>query len=152
MVSMTLKTQLRDALTEALRSGDTPRKTTLRMALAAIKNAEVEARGELDEGKVVSLVQKEVKARHETIEGAQQANRPDLITKAESEIEILSEFLPEPLSEDKLREFVKEAIDEAGATSMEEIGHVMGLLMPKIQGKADGKEANQIVREMLQSE
>jgi len=152
MVSMTLKTQLKDALTEALRSGDTLRKTTLRMALAAIKNAEVEARGELDEGKVLSLVQKEVKARHETIEGAQQANRPDLISKAESEIEILSEFLPEPLSEEKLREFVKEAIDEAGATSMADIGRVMGMLMPKIQGKADGKEANQIVREMLLSE
>ena len=148
---MTLKTQLRDALTEALRSGDKPRKTTLRMALAAIKNAEVEARGELDEGKVLSLIQKEVKARQETIEGAQQANRPDLITKAESEIEILNEFLPAPLSDEELRGLVKEAIDEAGATSMAEIGRVMGVLMPKIQGKADGKEANQIVREMLQA-
>ena len=148
---MTLITQLRDALTEALRSGDTQRKSTLRMALAAIKNAEVEARGELDEGKVLSLIQKEVKARLETIEGAQQANRPDLITKAESEIEILNEFLPAPLSDEELRGLVKEAIDEAGATSMAEIGRVMGVLMPKIQGKADGKEANQIVREMLQA-
>ena len=98
MVSMTLITKIRDALTEALKAGDTQRKTTLRMALAAIKNAEVEARGELDEAKVLSLIQKEVKSRQETIEGAQQAKRPDLITKAELEIEILNEFLPAQIS------------------------------------------------------
>ncbi|MCJ7715113.1 MAG: GatB/YqeY domain-containing protein [Anaerolineales bacterium] len=149
---MTLKTQLRDALTEALKSGDAQRKMTLRMALASIKNAEVEARGELDEEKVLSLLQKEVKSRQETIEGAEQAKRPDLIEKAELEIGILSEFLPQPLTNDELRALVEEAIQESGAASIEEIGQVMGVLMPKIRGKADGKEANQIVRELLQSE
>ena len=152
MMSMTLQTQLRDALTEALRSGDAQRKTTLRMALAAIKNAEVEARGELEEAKVLSLLQKEVKSRQETIEGAQQAKRPDLIAKAETEIGILNEFLPEPLTEEELKALVKEVIQEAGAESMAEVGRVMGLLMPRISGKADGKEANQIVRELLQNE
>ncbi len=152
MMSMTLQTQLRDALTEALKSGDTQRKTTLRMALAAIKNAEVEARGELEEAKVLSLLQKEVKSRQETIEGAQQAKRPDLIAKAETEIGILNEFLPEPLTEEELKALVKEVIQEAGAESMAEVGRVMGLLMPRISGKADGKEANQIVRELLQNE
>lgn len=152
MMSMNLQTQLRDALTEALKSGDTQRKTTLRMALAAIKNAEVEARGELEEAKVLSLLQKEVKSRQETIEGAQQAKRPDLIAKAETEIGILNEFLPEPLTEEELKALVKEVIQEAGAESMAEVGRVMGLLMPRISGKADGKEANQIVRELLQNE
>lgn len=152
MMSMNLQTQLRDALTEALKSGDTQRKTTLRMALAAIKNAEVEARGELEETKVLSLLQKEVKSRQETIEGAQQAKRPDLIAKAETEISILNEFLPEPLTEEELEALVKEVIQEAGAESMAEVGRVMGLLMPRISGKADGKEANQIVRELLQNE
>lgn len=151
MMSMTLQTQLRDALTEALRSGDAQRKTTLRMALAAIKNAEVEARGELEETKVLSLLQKEVKSRQETIEGAQQAKRPDLIAKAETEIGILNEFLPKPLTEEELKMLVKEVILEAGAESMAEVGRVMGLLMPRISGKADGKEANQIVRELLQN-
>ena len=151
MMSMTLQTQLRDALTEALRSGDAQRKTTLRMALAAIKNAEVEARGELEETKVLSLLQKEVKSRQETIEGAQQAKRPDLIAKAETEIGILNEFLPKPLTEEELITLVKEVIQEAGAESMAEVGRVMGLLMPRISGKADGKEANQIVRELLQN-
>ncbi len=152
MMSMTLKTQLRDALTEALKSGDAQRKMTLRMALASIKNAEVEARGEVDEAKVLSLLQKEVKFRQETIEGAKQANRPDLITKAEVEIGILSEFLPQPITEEELRMLVKQAIQESGASSIDEIGQVMGVLMPKIRGKADGKEANQIVRELLQAD
>ncbi len=152
MVNMTLKTQLRDALTAALKAGDAQRKMTLRMALASIKNAEVEARGELDEERVLGLLQKEVKSRQETIEGAEQANRPDLIEKAELEIGILSEFLPQPLTTDELRVLVEEAIQESGAASIDDIGRVMGVLMPKIRGKADGKEANQIVRELLKSE
>jgi len=152
MMSMTLKTQLRDALTEALKAGDAQRKMTLRMALASIKNAEVEARGEVDEAKILSLLQKEVKFRQETIEGAEQANRSDLITKAETEIGILSEFLPQPITEEELRVLVKQAIQESGASSIDEIGQVMGALMPKIRGKADGKEANQIVRELLQAD
>lgn len=152
MGNMTLKTQLRNAVTLALKSGDAQRKMTLRMALASIKNAEVEARGELDEAKILSLLQKEVKFRQETIEGAKQANRPDLITKAETEIGILSEFLPQPLTEEELRVLVKEAIQESGAGSIADIGQVMGVLMPKIRGKADGKDANQIVRDLLQSD
>lgn len=152
MSSMKLKIQLRDAVTLALKSGDAQRKMTLRMALASIKNAEVEARGELDDAKILSLLQKEVKFRQETIEGAKQANRPDLITKAETEIGILSEFLPQPITEEELRVLVKEAIQESGAGSIADMGQVMGVLMPKIRGKADGKEANQIVRELLQSD
>ena len=134
-----------------MKAGDAQRKTTVRMALASIKNAEVEARGELKEDLVLILIQKEVKARQETIEGAQQANRPDLISKAEEEIAILNEFLPEQLSEEELRTLVQEAIEESGASSMAEIGAIMGVLMPKIRGKADGKQANQIVRELMEA-
>lgn len=146
---MSIKEKLRNALTEALKSGETMRKTTLRMALAAVKNAEVEAREEIGDDLVLNLIQKEVKARQETIEGAKKAERPDLIEKAESEIQILNEFLPEQLSTEDLKALVQEAIDESGASSMAEMGQVMGVLMPKIRGKADGKEANQIVRELL---
>ena len=149
---MSIKKQLRDALTEALKSGEAQRKTTLRMALASIKNAEVEAREDLAEDLVLNLVQKEVKARQETIEGAKQANRPDLIEKAEQEIKILSEFLPQQLSAEELKALVQEAIQESGASSMSEIGKVMGALMPKIRGRADGKQANQFVRELLGEE
>ena len=149
---MSIKKQLRDALTEALRSGETQRKTTLRMALSSIKNAEVEAREELEEDLVLNLIQKEVKARQETIEAAKKAQRPDLIEKAEQEIKILNEFLPQQLSAEELRVLVQEAVQESGASSMAEIGKVMGALMPKIRGRADGKQANQIVRELLGAE
>ncbi len=148
---MSIKKQLRDALTEALKAGDTQRKTTLRMALASIKNAEVEAREDLAEDLILNLVQKEVKARQETIEAAKKA-RPDLIEKAEQEINILNEFLPQQLSAEELRVLVQEAIQESGSSSMAEIGKVMGALMPKIRGRADGKLANQIVRELLETE
>ena len=149
---MSIKKQLRDALTEALKAGDTQRKTTLRMALASIKNAEVEAREDLAEDLILNLVQKEVKARQETIEAAKKAQRPDLIEKAEQEINILNEFLPQQLSAEELRVLVQEAIQESGSSSMAEIGKVMGALMPKIRGRADGKLANQIVRELLETE
>jgi len=149
MVIMSIKEQLQTGLKEALKAGQDLRKTTIRMALASIKNAEVEARGELEEDMVLNLLQKEVKARQETIEGAEKANRPDLIEKAEAEIAILSEYLPQPLSADELRSLVESAIGEAGASSMSDMGKVMGVLMPKIRGRADGKEANQIVRELL---
>jgi uncharacterized protein YqeY len=149
---MSIKKQLRDALMEALKSGEAQRKTTLRMALASIKNAEVEAREDLAEDLVLNLVQKEVKARQETIEAAKQANRPDLIEKAEQEIKILSEFLPQQLSAEELKALVQEAIQESGASSMSDIGKVMGDLMPKIRGRADGKQANQFVQELLGGE
>jgi uncharacterized protein YqeY len=149
MMSMSIKNQLQDALKEAMKAGQDLRKTTLRLALASIKNAEIEARGELEDDLILGLLQKEVKARQETIEGAQQAKRPDLIKKAEDEIAVISEFLPQPLSEEELRALVGEAIQEAGASSPGDMGKVMGLLMPKIRGKADGKEASQIVRELL---
>ena len=149
MVIMSIKNDLQEALKLAMKSGQDLRKTTFRMALASIKNAEVEARGELEDDLVLNLLQKEVKARQETIEGAKQADRPDLISKAEEEIAILNEFLPKPISQDELREFVQKAIAESGANSMADMGKVMGILMPMIRGKADGKEANQIVRELL---
>lgn len=149
MVSMSKKEDLQNALKEALKSGQDLRKTTLRMALAAIKNAEVETREELEEDLILNLLQKEVKARQETIEGAKQANRPDLIKKAEDEIAILNEFLPQQLSKEELRALVEKAIAESGASSMADIGQVMGVLMPMIRGRADGKQANQIVRELL---
>lgn len=151
METMTLKDKLNQALKEAMKAGDSRKKATLRLALAEVKNAEIEEKGELGEGRVIGILQKEVKARQETIEGAQQADRQDLIDKAEAEIEILNEFLPQPLSEDELREIVLETISELGAESMADMGQVMGALMPKIRGKADGKIANQLVKEALGS-
>ncbi len=150
-MSMDLKTELQEALKEAMRAGDKRRKKTLRMALAEIKNKEIEKGGALEDSEILGILQKEVKSRRETIEGAEQAERPDLIQEAEAEIEILKEFLPQPLSKEELRSLVKEIISEVGAESMADMGKVMGALMPKIRGRADGKEANEIVRDLLGS-
>jgi len=146
---MDTKEKLQQELKDALRSGDPVRKRTLRSALAEIKNAEIERGGPLEESEILKILQKEVKARRETIEGAEQADRQDLIDKAEQEIEVLEEYLPEPLSEAELRDIVQEAIDEVDADSLADIGKVMGKLMPRIRGRAEGKDANRIVRELL---
>jgi len=146
---MSIKKELQEALKKAMRAGDTRRKKTIRMALAEIKNKEINKGEELDEPEMLNVLQKEEKARRETIEGAEQAQRPDLIAEAEAEIEILQEFLPQPLDQDELREIVEEVISEVGAESMADMGKVMGALMPKIRGRADGKEANEMVRDIL---
>jgi len=146
---MRTKEKLTQSLKEALKAKDERRKRVIRMAMTSIKNAEVDKKGELDEPDVLAIMQKEVKARHETIEGAQKAGRDDLITEAEAEIAVLEEYLPKALSREELEALVKDAIAEAGATSPKEMGMVMKVLMPKVRGRADGKEANQIVQELL---
>ena len=147
----TTKEQLSQALKNAMRAQDDVRKRTVRMALAAIKNAEIDKQAELDEPAVYAILQKEVKARRETIEGAQQAGRDDLIAEAEAEIAVLDEFLPQSLTSEELEAIVSETITAVGAASMREMGAVMQAVMPKVQGRADGKEVNQIVRRLLSS-
>jgi uncharacterized protein YqeY len=148
---MNTKEKLSEALKDAMRSRDELRKRTVRMALAAIKNAEIDKNAPLDEPAMLAILQKEVKSRYETIEGAERARREDLITEAQNEIAVLEEFLPQPLSAEELEEIVKAAIAEVGATSPREMGKVMQAVMPKVQGRADGKEVNQIVRCILGS-
>ena len=148
---MNLKTKLEDELKQAMRSGDDLTKRTLRLCLSAIKLAEVEKRGELDDGIILGILQKEVKSRRETMEEAQDAGRDDLVQGAKAEIDILQAYLPEPLTPEQLLELVQAAIQEAGATSSQDMGNVMKLLMPRIQGRADGKAASAAVREQLAS-
>lgn len=148
---MSTKEKLTQSLKEALKAKDERRKRVVRMAMTSIKNAEIEKKGELEEPDVLAILQKEVKARHETIDGAKKAGRDDLITEAQAEIAVLEEYLPQALSREELETLVKEAIVESGATSPNEMGLVMKVLMPKVRGRADGKEANQIVQELLSS-
>ena len=148
---MNLKMKLEDELKQAMRSGDDLTKRTLRLCLSAIKLAEVEKRGELDDGVILGILQKEVKSRRETMEEARDAGRDDLVQGAKAEIEILQAYLPEPLTPEQLLELVQAAIQEAGATSSQDMGNVMKLLMPLIQGRADGKAASAAVREQLAS-
>jgi uncharacterized protein YqeY len=146
---MSIKDELTQSLKEAMRSKNEVQKRTVRLALAAIKNAEIDQKTELDDPAILAILQKEVKMRRETIEGAEQAGRDDLIAEAEAEIAVLEGFLPKGLSPEELEAIVAETVTEVGATSMREMGQVMQAVMPKVRGRADGKEVNQIVRKLL---
>jgi uncharacterized protein YqeY len=146
---MSIKDELTQSLKEAMRSRNEAQKRTVRMALAAVKNAEIDQQTELDDSAILAILQKEVKMRRETIEGAEQAGREDLIAEAEAEIAVLEGFLPKGLTLEELEAIVTATIAEVGATSMREMGAVMQAVMPKVRGRADGKEVNQIVRKLL---
>jgi uncharacterized protein YqeY len=148
---MNTKDRLAQDLKDAMRAKDEIRKRTIRMALAAVKNAEIDQQTELGETEILVILQKEVKSRNETIEGAEKAGRDDLIAEANHEIEILEEYLPQAISPEELEAIVTETIADINATSMKEMGQVMQAVMPKVRGRADGKDVNQIVRKLLSS-
>ena len=148
---MNTKERLSQDLKEAMRAKDDVRKRTIRMALAAVKNAEIDRQAELDEADILVILQKEVKSRYETIEGAEKARRDDLIAEANQEIEILEVYLPQAISPAELEAIVTETISDIKATSMKDMGKVMQAVMPKVRGRADGKDVNQIVRKLLSS-
>jgi uncharacterized protein YqeY len=148
---MNLKTKLEDDLKQAMRDGDDLTKRTLRLCLSAIKLAEVEERDTLEEGTILSILQKQVKSRQETIDEAQGVGRIDLVQGAQAEIAIIKAYLPQPLTHEELMDLVKEAIAEVNASEPQDMGRVMKELMPRIQGRADGKAASAAVREQLDS-
>jgi uncharacterized protein YqeY len=145
-----LKEKLEDAMKDAMRAGDDVTRRTVRMSLAAIKQTEIDRRVKLDEPAIVGIIQKEIKTRRESLEEARQANRSDLVAAAEAEINVLKAFLPEELGEDELMALVKEAVTESGASAPADMGKVMKLLLPRVQGRASGDRISQAVRLMLQ--
>lgn len=146
---MGLKQQLQENLKAALRARDEHRKSVIRMALAEIINAEVEHGGELDDAGVVAVLQEEARRRRDTIAELQQANRPEMLDKEETELAILKEYLPRLLSCEEIAEEARQVIAEVGATGMGQMGSVMRQLMPNLKGRADGRIVNQVVRELL---
>jgi uncharacterized protein YqeY len=146
---MTLKSQLENALKDALRAGDDLRKRVLRMALAAIRQTEIDKGVTLDDPGVMAVLQKEIKSRHETIADAERARRPDLVIAARDEIAVLGSYLPKALTPQELDDLARQAIAEVGATSPAQMGQVMKLLMPRLQGRAGGDLASQSVRKQL---
>jgi hypothetical protein len=147
---MLTKEALQRDLHQAMRAKDDLRKRTLRMVLSAVKLAEVEKGEPLDEPELLRIVQKEVNSRQETVEEAEKAGREDLKSSTQEEIELLETYLPEPLTEDELRVLVQTTIEEVDAQGPGDMGAVMKALMPKIQGRADGKTASDLVRSALQ--
>ncbi len=147
---MNTKAQLENFLKDAMRSGDELRKRTLRMALSAIRLAEVEKGGALDESAVLAVLQKEVKSRQESIEDARRAKRPDLEEAAQAEIAYLQSLLPQPFTPAELEALVQQVIKEEGATSLRDMGRVMKALVSRMEGRATGDQASQMVRKLLQ--
>ncbi len=147
---MTIKTQLNESMKDAMRSKDEVRLRTVRMALAAVKQVEVDKRIELDDNAVMNLLQKEIKNRREAIEEAKKANRPDLIEANEAEIKVLQVFLPKAMPAEELRAIVQAAITETGASSPADMGKVMKTVMPKVAGRAPNDMVSAAVRELLQ--
>jgi hypothetical protein len=148
---MDTRTALDSALKDALRAGDDLRKRTIRQALAAVKQAEIDRQTTLDEAAVLAILQKEVKTRRESIEEAQKAGRPDLVSELEAEIGVLGDLLPQAMSADELRPLVEAAIAETGASSSADMGRVMKAVMPRVTGRATGDQVSQMVRQMLPS-
>lgn len=146
---MSLKQQLQEHLKEALRARDERRKSVIRMAMAAIVNAEVEHGGELDDAEVVAILRKDARQRQDAIAELRQASRPDLLAQEEAELAILEEYLPELLSREEIAEEVRQVIAEVGATGMGQMGRVMRQVMSELKGRADGRVVNQVVRELL---
>lgn len=147
---MDMKTRLNDAMKESMKAGDEVRKRTVRMVLAAIKQAEIDRQTTLDETAILSILQKEIKTRKESLEEAKKAGRENLAQDAQAEIDVLNTFLPEGLSAEELRGLVQAAIAETGATSITDMGKVMKVLLPKVAGRAPGDQVSAAVRELLQ--
>src|SRR5574337_278155 len=131
----------------ALRSGDKLRVSVIRLLTALIKNREVEKRGPLTDAEVLQAIVASCKQRQEAIEQYTQGGRQDLAGKESAELTILQSYLPKPLASEELQAMVLEAIREVQATSPKDMGKVMGVLMPRITGRADGKQVNALVRE-----
>jgi hypothetical protein len=146
---MPLKEQLQGDLKDAMRQGDKTRRDTLRLVLASLHNAEIEARDELDDDGVLAVLTKEAKQRRESIEEFRKGDREDKAADEEAELEVISSYLPEALSREEIVAAAKEVIEESGASSMQDIGKVMPALMQRLQGRADGREASEVVRELL---
>ncbi len=146
---MVTKAELESELKQALRTRDDVRKRTLRMALTAIKLAEVEAGGELEPDQLQALLAKEAKARHESIEDAERAGREDLIASAREELSYLETLLPKPLTDEELEALSASVIEALGASSLSDMGDVMKQLMPKVQGRAQGRQVSDTVRRLL---
>ncbi len=146
------KQQLQEDLTLAMKARDETKKSVLRMLLSAINYFEIQKGGagyEATDEDVMTVLQKDVKQRKDSIEQFRAGNRQDLVDKEEKELELLQVYMPEQMGEEEIRKFVKEAVSQTGATSIQEMGKVMGALMPKVKGKADGGLVSKIVKEAL---
>jgi len=146
---MGLKEQLQRDLQDAMRARDEQRKLALRMALTAVQLAEVEQRSELDDAAIAEVIRKEVRRREDALEMLRQAGRTETVAEDETQVAILRSYLPQSLTAEELAVIAREVIAEVQAASPADMGKVMKLIMPRVQGKADGRMVSQVVRNLL---
>lgn len=147
---MDLKTRIAEDMKDAMRAKDTVRLESIRMLRAAIQRREVDDRLTLDDDGVVAVVQKQIKQCRDSVSQFEKGKRGDLAAKEKAQLEVLQSYLPEQMEPAEISRLVSEAVEESGATSMKEMGKVMGLLKPRLQGKADMGVVSQQVRAKLQ--
>jgi hypothetical protein len=147
---MGLKEKLTDDLKKAMRQKDEVRKSTIRLVMAEIRNAEIERRGrELDDDAILAIIAKEAKRRKDSIAEFKKGGREDLVEKEEAELRILLEYLPKQLSREEIEAEAIRAIEEVGAKSIRQLGEVMRILMPRMKGRANGRLVSQVVKGLL---
>ena len=146
---MTLQDRIETAMRDSMRARDERRTQTLRMAMSAAHNREIELGRSLADEDYLEILGKQVKQRRESIEAFRAGGREAMAANEEAEASILAEFLPEPLSAEELEALVRAAIAETGASSPADLGNVMGQVMPQTKGRADGKALSDLVRRLL---
>ena len=147
---MSLKQKLQEDLKSSMKNKDTNKKSVITLIRASIKQYEVDNRVELGDEEITDLIAKQLKQTRDSRDEFAKAGREDLVEKADAEIEILKEYLPQQLSEEELNEIVISTISEIGATSMKDMKNIMSSIMPKVKGRADGKLINELVKKNLQ--
>ncbi|MCL4505762.1 MAG: GatB/YqeY domain-containing protein [Chloroflexi bacterium] len=153
-MDLTIKQRLQNDLKESMRGGDERRKTVVRLLMASIRNAEVDARtdgrgGVVSESDIMALLRREIKQHEESLIEAMKAKRADLVSEQSGELDILRSYLPAQMSREQIVEQARQVIGELQATSPKQQGEVMKALLPKVKDMADGKLVSEVVRELL---
>ncbi|QHE53009.1 GatB/YqeY domain-containing protein [Pontibacillus sp. HMF3514] len=147
---MSLLDRLNQDMKQAMRNKEKDKLATIRMVKSALQNEAIKlGKDELSEEEELAVLSRELKQRKDSLQEYENAGRDDLAEKSEREIELIQSYMPDQLSEDELDEIVQETIKEVGATSKKEMGQVMSAIMPKVKGKADGSQVNQLVQKHL---
>ena len=144
-----LKQKLTDDLKQAMRSGDKVRCLVIRLVMAAIKNTEIAQQAALSDADILGIIAKEVRQRHESIEAFRLGDRQDLLAKEEAELAILNEYLPQQMTREEIMQAARRVIEEVGAQGLGDKGKVMPKLIAQLKGRADGREINAVVTELL---
>jgi uncharacterized protein YqeY len=146
---LTLKSRVNDDLKAAMRTGDARRRDALRLLLAAVKQREVDERKELGDADIVGVIERMIKQRRESIAQFEQASRKDLADAEKFELELLSGYLPQPMSDAEVQQELQKAISESGASGIKDMGKVMALLKPRLAGRADMGKVSNLVKSRL---